>query len=248
VIAKKKDREWQPTFLPPSLRSNEWVLPITISAAVFAHALAFYLIQASVPAGGKKVISSAHLSVLDPSNPRDHSALGWIEDRDPAAIVSQGAPPSPLDVFATAIYQPSFEKNLPEPLPIQREQSTRLHQTLFPPGTVPLPQSSLGNAPRQSPHLICKIEAGPALQITITGVFSPPKVQKEIPTPLSLLVVQAAEPDSKFLFLLRSSGNDSLDQYALAWLETAKITFPGSQSSGWVTIHWGADIWEKAVP
>ncbi len=239
--------KWQPTFTPPRLRSQDWVLPSMILGAVFIHGLAFYLVQASVTETAKKGIASARLTILDPLSPRDRPLIDWIENHDPAAIVSVGEAPQPPHLFETPAYQPSYEKVLPEPLPIFRENNPLNHQSFFPPGPVPDFQSNLGKDPQNTPILASKIVPSPSIDLNFSKAFSPPQINGKLPTPAQFLIVKAGENGEKAFFLLQSSGHDELDNYARNWLIASRPTLKNSDSSGWVQIHWGGEIWKKVA-
>lgn len=240
--------KWQPTFITPQFRSQDWMLPSMILGAVFIHGLAFYLIQASAPLPDGRINSSARLSVLDPQNPRDLVALRWIENHDPAAIAYQSESPEPPQLFNPQPYQPSYEKVLPTPLPILKEEDQLLHKTFFPPGPVPEIKSIAKQDAKKWTAPVTKIIPSPSLDLKISTTFSPPQITGDLPTPARFLVVNLGQFDEKTLFLLESSGNDILDDYARNWLTNTTISFKNNQSSGSVQIYWGSEIWKKTTP
>lgn len=240
--------KWQPTFTTPLLRSQDWVLPIMILGAIFIHGVAFYLIQASSPPSAKKNTPSARVSVLNSKKNSDQLALEWIENRDPAAISYQTTPPIPAQLFAGPVYEPSYQKNLPEPLPIISEENNLQHRTFFPPGPVPEIKLPSPIVTRQPVQLVSKIIFSPSLDLGHSPPFSPPKTEGELPTSTRFLIVQITNLNEKSLFLLQPSGSDTLDTYARNWLAAAPISMKANQSSGWVQIYWGGEIWKKSAP
>ncbi|MEO7932516.1 MAG: hypothetical protein ABIT76_05090 [Chthoniobacterales bacterium] len=240
--------KWQPIFSTPRLRAQDWVLPSMILGAVFIHGMAFYLVQASVPEPEKKLIASARLTVLDPNNSRDLPVLEWIENHDPAAIAFQSESPQPPHLFDTPPYQPSYEKVLPEPLPVLRETNSLHHQSFFPPGPVPDFQSNVGTVTKKVAILTSKVVPSPSIELDFSRPFSPPAINGELPTPAQFLITSAGPYGEKAFFLLQSSGHDELDSYARQWLMASQVALKNSQTSGWVQIHWGGEIWKKAAP
>ncbi len=220
------------------------MLPAMILGALFIHGLAFYLVQTSAPNPGKKWITSARLTMLDPANPRDRELLEWIENHDPAVISQQPTSPEPPGLFAGIRYQPSYENVLPEPLPLLSEEKKWSHQSLFPPGAVPETAARSPLPVHDWPTLPTKIVLSDQTQITRSAPFSPPVIKGDIPSPSRFLVVIGEYRTA--LFLLQSSGNDRLDDYARTWL--AGAAFSGGVRQTRVDFFWGADVWGKPAP
>ena len=242
----KKGTRWQPIFTTPRLRSQNWLMPTMILGAVFIHGAAFYLVQTTAPKSETTRPVIARFSVLNPENPQDRAALEWIENRDPAAIVIETEPPPQPPISVP--YQPSYEAVLPRPIPIPKDENPLEHASFFPPGPVPDVTLSRRSSEPDWPELATKISVSEALAPLASREFIPPKIQGDIPVPSRFFVVQLPTENEKSIFLMESSGNDVLDEYARTWMKESPIAFHEAQSSGWVEFYWGADIWKKPAP
>ncbi len=217
-----------------------------ILGAVFIHGAAFYLVQTTAPEPEKAPPIAARFSVLNPANPQDRAALEWIENRDPAAMVFQTeTPPQPR---MTQRYQPSYEAVLPQPIPIPKDENPLQLASLFPPGPVPDVTLSRRTIEPDWPELPTKISVSESLAPLAPREFAPPKILGDIPVPTRFFVVQLPTENEKAFFLMQSSGNDVLDEYARTWMKKSPIAFHDAQNSGWIDFYWGTDIWKKPAP
>ena len=217
-----------------------------ILGAVFIHGAAFYLVQTTAPEPETTRPVAARFTILNPANSRDRAALEWIENRDPAAMVYQTEPP-PQPLMSVP-YQPSYEAVLPRPISISKDENPLEHSSFFPPGPVPdVTISHRLNEP-DGPELSTKISVSETLAPLPPREITPPKIQGDIPVPSRFFVVQLPTENEKSIFLMQSSRNDALDDYARTWMKKTSIAFRDAQTSGWIEFFWGADIWKKPAP
>jgi len=236
--------KWRPIFSSPRLRGTDGMLSAMILVAIFVHGIVFYLVQTIAPANPRPPISNPRLTILDSSREADRDFLRWIELNDPAAIALHSIPAQPPQELLTLRYRPSFEKNLPTPLPVDFGKKTGERPLFFPPGQVPDFGHSTATKPRLHPAPPTQVRLSPALPLTFSEPLIPPIITTDSPAPTRFLVITA--PDTAFIFLEKSSGLAALDTAARTWL--ARANFPAGRAIGWVDIHWGADTWKKSTP
>lgn len=220
------------------------ILAGMILVAIFIHGIAFYLMQSLATSPRLSPESTPRLTLLDPRRSADREFLQWIDANDPAAIALESIPASPPEELLTLRYRPSFQKNLPVPLPVKLREAESGRALFFPPGPVPDPQEVAADVVVVHPMPKTQVRLSPQLDAEFPEPFVPPRVTGESPGPTRFLIVTA--PENTFVFLGQSSGNLALDSAARAWLARGK--FPSERVTGWVDIHWGADVWEKSSP
>ncbi|MBV8212549.1 MAG: TonB family protein [Verrucomicrobia bacterium] len=203
------------------------------------HFAGLYVFHVVYPSTTSLPPPTAQVSVLNPQNPQDRRLLEWVDLNDPSAI---SAPKVDESLVAKLVpgYRPTFSDETPDIRKSQASASAQEAATpslftpdnLFPTKVRPAPAE-----PKTS--FVSHLEFGPALE------RRQPAIPERLPAsqrpwePTMLFAGISKEGEVKYLFLLRSSGNDQLDR--LAEEAVKRLTFQPARAEAWDTVsfHWG---------
>jgi hypothetical protein len=236
-------------FSTPEDRGFPYVLFLCVLGSFLAHAGTFFLFQVVYPQRVTIPHPAPRVSLLTPSSPENIALLRWIEAEDPALVANDNpvAPPGLVDVH----YKPSFATSRTAPLgaPAEQEKGVRFPRAVD--------HLSAANQPVANSDPNGKLPVLPTA-IAFSGALADRPVEKNPPVAFKYHAAEPAESTSallgvtskgevRFAVLQHSSGDQTLDELALAHLK--QVTFGSSESPltwGFATYSWGTDAYATA--
>jgi hypothetical protein len=216
----------------------DYRLLVLIVLSFLAHIFCFYLFRVVYPATTALLPPSAQITVLDPSRPEDKQVLDWVTMNDPAKL---SAPEIRSDLLSQVIprYRPIYSGI---PIPLRSMESSRPKRegvsSLFSTETLlPIrPHLPQGGTSVSFPT---RLEIGSTLKPRM------PATVPELPTSATLVEATSiflgvnADGIADYLFLMKSSGNNALDQKAEDFLRRVKFRPASNRAWGVVKFRWG---------
>jgi hypothetical protein len=234
------------TFAIPDDSGFPYVLFFCVFGSLLAHAATFFLFQVVYPQRVTIPQPAPQVSLLTPSSPENIALLRWIEAEDPALVANDnpGAPPG----LAEVRYHPSFLSPRTAPLGVPDEAATGVR---FPPAKDRLTPADTA---KTTGGASTAISAQPT-SITFFGLLAERPLTKSSPVtfihragapvePTTLLLGVDGQGTIRFSVIQQSSGDQALDDLAVAHLRT--ITFAAAASPltwGFATFSWGGDAY-----
>jgi hypothetical protein len=236
-------------FSTPEDSGFPYVLFLCVLGSFLAHAGTFFLFQVVYPQRVTIPQPAPRVSLLTPSSPENIALLRWIEAEDPALVANDDpvAPPGLVDVH----YKPSFATPRTAPLGAPAEQ---VKSVRFPPA---VDQLSVAGHSAAGSGLPGKLPVLPT-SITFSGGLTGRPVEKNSPVDFKYHAADPADSTTallgvtdqgevRFVVLQRSSGDQALDELALAHLK--QVTFGPAAAPltwGFATYSWGTDAYATA--
>jgi TonB family protein len=219
-------------------RRWDYRLPVLIAVSFFAHVFCFYLFRVVYPATTALLPPSAQVTVLDPDRAEDKQVLDWVTMNDPAKLSAPGTDSDPLSKVALG-YRPIYSGI---PVPLRSPESSRPKQKSVPsifstetllPIRGPLPERGL---PVSFPT---RFEIGSTLGARIPATVPEPPGSSTLAEPTSIFVGVNPEGMVDYLFLMQSSGKNSLDQQAEDFVRKVRFRPAPNRDWGIVKFRWG---------
>lgn len=232
-------------FPPYKERKIPLALVGFIGLSLFAHAATFFLFQAVYPERVTIPPPAPQVALLTGSTPENQALLRWVAAEDPALVVdSRGAePPSVMAIP----YKPSYA-TLRTPPRSAPEESVRAEPA---PSPIVLPFGpeikATGAAAPPAPAPTAVRLSGP---LANRSVLRPGALDLKAAAPLRparFLLGLNAKGEARFSFLQDSSGDESADRAAAAFLAGSAFS-PDATEIAWgvATVEWGADAYASS--
>jgi hypothetical protein len=233
-------------FSTPEDRGFPYVLFLCVLGSFLAHAGTFFLFQVVYPQRVTIPQPAPRVSLLTPSSPENIALLRWIEAEDPALVANDNpvAPPGLVDVH----YKPSFAtpRTAPRGAPAEEVKGVQFPRAVDHLSVVDQPMANSGEPGKLSvlPTSITYSGglAGRLVKENPAVAFNYHAVDPAESTTVLLGVTDKGEV--RFAVLQQSSGDQALDELALAHLQ--QVTFGPVEAPltwGFATYSWGTDAY-----
>ena len=203
------------------------------------HFAGLYVFHVVYPSTTSLPPPAAQVSVLNPQNPQDRRLLDWVDLNDPSAI---SAPKVDDSLMAKLVprYRPTFSDETPE---IRKNQAGAPAQEAAPPSLF-TPDNLFPRQVHPAPvepkiSFVSHLEFGSALESRQPSVPEGLPASRRPWDPTTLFAGISREGEVKYLFLLRSSGNDQLDRLAEEAVKRLKFQAANTETWDTISLHWG---------
>jgi hypothetical protein len=204
------------------------------------HFAGLYVFHVVYPSTTSLPPPAAQVSVLNPQNPQDRRLLDWVDLNDPSAI---SAPKVDDSLVAKLVpsYRPTFSDETPE---IRKSQAGAPAQeaatpSLFTPDNL-FPRQVRPASVQRKTSFASHLEFGPALEDRKPATPERLPTSQRLSEPTTFFVGISKKGEVKYLFLLRTSGNDQLDHLAEESVKQLRFQPDNTESWDTVSLQWGS--------
>ncbi|MCX7868735.1 MAG: hypothetical protein N2322_02185 [Terrimicrobiaceae bacterium] len=234
---------WELLFAWPSRHALHLGLPVALAASALLHAAALAVFSLREPAAARPSLRPAAAAFL----PQGHPAAAPLKIRAAMADPSIFSPlkleePAGLEIPGPE-YKASFEAWLPVPAPAP-PYSPEVPGGVLPLGPVRQAVRRPGTDKTPAPGTSVSLGGGLAgREFQLPGGSRFVLSLRMPPAPSEWLVAVGADGRVAHEFLMRSSGDEALDNAARAALRGGRAhPAPGSTVWGFAAFNWGADL------